>query len=176
MKQSQKLLLTWLIEDTRLFDSIKGWITEEDFTEPLYRKAAQELFTQYGESGQVNPAKIISRFQEEEEQKEIAGLFNAKIHEVETKQDKEKALKETIERIKENSIDVRSRQSDPNDLTVVMQLINEQKELEKLKKRIFLLIRDKIESNLRGRNDMAKKKKRMQQWKRKKQRQSSEKN
>jgi len=45
---------------------------------------------------------------------EIAGLFNAKIHEVETKQDKEKALKETIERIKENSIDVRSRQSDPN--------------------------------------------------------------
>ena len=69
-----------------------------------------------------------------EEQKEIAGLFNAKIHEVETKQDKEKALKETIERIKENSIDVRSRQSDPNDLTVVMQLINEQKELEKLKK------------------------------------------
>ena len=70
----------------------------------------------------------------EEEQKEIAGLFNAKIHEVETKQDKEKALKETIERIKENSIDVRSRQSDPNDLTVVMQLINEQKELEKLKK------------------------------------------
>ena len=134
MKQSQKLLLTWLIEDTRLFDSIKGWITEEDFTEPLYRKAAQELFTQYGESGQVNPAKIISRFQEEEEQKEIAGLFNAKIHEVETKQDKEKALKETIERIKENSIDVRSRQSDPNDLTVVMQLINEQKELEKLKK------------------------------------------
>ena len=99
MKQSQKLLLTWLIEDTRLFDSIKGWITEEDFTEPLYRKAAQELFTQYGESGQVNPAKIISRFQEEEEQKEIAGLFNAKIHEVETKQDKEKALKETSEKI-----------------------------------------------------------------------------
>ena len=93
MKQSQKLLLTWLIEDTRLFDSIKGWITEDDFTEPLYRKAAQELFTQYGESGQVNPAKIISRFQEEEEQKEIAGLFNARIHEVETKQDKEKALK-----------------------------------------------------------------------------------
>ena len=35
MKQSQKLLLTWLIEDTRLFDSIKGWITEEDFTEHL---------------------------------------------------------------------------------------------------------------------------------------------
>ena len=82
----------------------------------------------------MNPAKIISRFQEEEEQKEIAGLFNARIHEVETKQDKEKALKETIERIKENSIDVRSRQSDPNDLTVVMQQNKKKKDLEKLKK------------------------------------------
>ena len=61
MKQSQKLLLTWLIEDTRLFDSIKGWITEEDFTEPLYRKAAQELFTQYGESARDHhgPDRII---------------------------------------------------------------------------------------------------------------------
>ena len=33
MKQSQKLLLTWLIEDTRLFGAIKGLITVEDFTE-----------------------------------------------------------------------------------------------------------------------------------------------
>ena len=64
----------------------------------------------------------------------MRGFLMQKFMKVETKQDKEKALKETIERIKENSIDVRSRQSDPNDLTVVMQLINEQKELEKLKK------------------------------------------
>ena len=92
------------------------------------------LFEQLDTNEKINPAAILSRFTDAEEQKEIAGLFNARIHEVETKQDKEKALKETIERIKENSIDVRSRQSDPNDLTVVMQLINEQKELEKLKK------------------------------------------
>lgn len=134
MKQSQKLLLTWLIEDTRLFESIRGWITPQDFTEPLYRQVAQELFAQYEKDHTVNPAKIVSLFPEEEEQKEIAGLFNATIHELESKQDREKVVKETIRRIKENSIDVRSRQSDPNDMKSMMQLIQDKMTLEKLDK------------------------------------------
>lgn len=134
MKQSQKLLLTWLIEDTRLFESIRGWITPQDFTEPLYQSVAQELFAQYEKDHTVNPAKIVSLFPEEEEQKEIAGLFNATIHELESKQDREKVVKETIRRIKENSIDQRSRQSDPNDMKSMMQLIQDKMTLEKLDK------------------------------------------
>ena len=69
MKQSQKLLLTWLIEDTRLFGAIKGLITAEDFTEELYHRVATELFAQYEADGSVNPAQIISRFPEADEQK-----------------------------------------------------------------------------------------------------------
>ena len=134
MKQSQKLLLTWLIEDTRLFESIWGWITPKDFTEPLYQQVAQELFAQYEKDHTVNPAKIVSMFPVEEEQKEIAGLFNATIHELESNQDREKVVKETIRRIKENSIDVRSRQSDPNDMKSMMQLIQDKMTLEKLDK------------------------------------------
>ena len=134
MKQSQKLLLTWLIEDTRLFESIRGWITPQDFTEPFYQQVAQELFAQYEKDHTVNPAKIVSMFPEEEEQKEIAGFFNATIHELESKQDREKVVKETIRRIKENSIDVRSRQSDPNDMKSMMQLIQDKMTLEKLDK------------------------------------------
>ena len=45
MKQSQKLLLTWLIEDNSLFDRIKGRISADDFTEELYQnKVAKEVF------------------------------------------------------------------------------------------------------------------------------------
>lgn len=44
MKQSQKLLLTWLIEDNSLFDRIKGRISADDFTEELYHKVAKEVF------------------------------------------------------------------------------------------------------------------------------------
>lgn len=134
MKQSQKLLLTWLIEDTRLFGAIKGMITAEDFTEELYHRVATELFAQYEADGSVNPAQIISRFPEADEQKEIAGLFNARIHEIENKNDREKALKETIIRIKQNSIDYRTRNNNPTDLAAMMKIVEDKRALEKLEK------------------------------------------
>ena len=134
MKQSQKLLLTWLIEDTRLFGAIKGMITEEDFTEELYHRVATELFAQYEADGSVNPAQIISRFPEADEQKEIAGVFNARIHEIENKKDREKALKETIIRIKQNSIDYRTRNKNPTDLAAMMKIVEDKRALEKLEK------------------------------------------
>ena len=134
MKQSQKLLLTWLIEDTRLFGAIKGLITEEDFTEELYHRVATELFAQYEADGSANPAQIISRFPEADEQKEIAGLFNARIHEIENKNDREKALKETIIRIKQNSIDYRTRNNNPTDLAAMMKIVEDKRALEKLEK------------------------------------------
>ena len=134
MKQSQKLLLTWLIEDTRLFGAIKGLITAEDFTEELYHRVATELFAQFEADGSVNPAQIISQFPEADEQKEIAGLFNARIHEIENKNDREKALKETIIRIKQNSIDYRTRNNNPTDLAAMMKIVEDKRALEKLEK------------------------------------------
>lgn len=134
MKQSQKLLLTWLIEDPRLFGKVEKLITADDFTEELYHRVAQELFAQYDRDKKVNPAQIISLFQEEEEQKEVAGLFNARIHEVETKNDMEKALKETIIRIKQNSIDYRTKHADPTDLNALMKVVEDKRSLEKLER------------------------------------------
>ena len=134
MKQSQKLLLTWLIEDPRLFGKVEKLIKADDFTEELYHRVAQELFAQYDRDKNVNPAQIISLFQEEEEQKEVAGLFNARIHEVETKNDMEKALKETIIRIKQNSIDYRTKHADPTDLNALMKVVEDKRSLEKLER------------------------------------------
>ncbi len=133
MKQSQKLLLTWLIEDNRLFETVRGLITADDFTEELYHKVAQEVFAQYSNEQAVHPEKIIDLFPGEEEQKEIAGLFNARIHEVETKSDMEKALKETIIRIKQNSIDFRTEHADHTDMNATMQIIKDRQALDKLK-------------------------------------------
>ena len=95
MKQSQKLMLTWLIEEPELFPKISPYLGAEDFTEDLYRQAAEMVFSQYRE-GKLNPAGIISRFTEEEQQREIAALFNARLKEVTTAAEKEKALRETV--------------------------------------------------------------------------------
>ena len=134
MKQSQKLLLTWLIEDTRIFSKVSSLISPEDFTEELYHKVATTLFEQFKSEGTVNPAKIISMFEDEEEQKEVAGLFNARIHEVETQNEMEKALKETIIRVKQNSINYREAHANPADINAMMQFIKERKELQELEK------------------------------------------
>lgn len=134
IKQSQKLLLTWLIENTGLYHKIKKYIVPEDFTEEIYRKVATILFRQFEENGSANPAQIVSMFPEEEEQNEIAALFNARIHEVESKEDKEKALKETIIRVKQNSIKVRSEHLAPTDMAGLMKLVTEKRDLEELEK------------------------------------------
>lgn len=134
MKQSQKLLLTWLIEDHRLFGTVSNLITPEDFTEELYHKVAQMVYEQYRTNSRANPAQIVSNFMDETEQKEVAGLFNARIHEVETRNDMEKALKETIIRVKQNSINYRSAHTDPTDLKAMMKNIEERKALQQLEK------------------------------------------
>ncbi|MBO5303179.1 MAG: DNA primase [Lachnospiraceae bacterium] len=134
MKQSQKLLLTWLIEDTRLFVVISRYISAADFTEEIYRKVAEILFSQYENTGAVNPAQIISMFENEEDQREIASLFNAHIRNIETKADMEKALKETVVRIKQNSISHRSANLGPTDLAGLQQLVADKRQLEQLEK------------------------------------------
>lgn len=134
MKKSQKLLLTWLIENVRLFETVKGLITPEDFTEDLYNRVAQMLFSQYEQDGSVNPAKIVSCFENEEEQREIAGFFNTSIQEVESRSDMEKAIKETIIRIKNNSINYNSQNIDPADLNGMMKVIEDKRSLEKLER------------------------------------------
>ena len=132
MKVSQKLFLTWLVEDPRVIGKIKGVVSPDDFTEELYHKAAEEVFSQYEKSGTVNPAQIISLFPEEEDQKEIAGIFSARIHELEKQADVEKVIKETVIRIKQNSIDVQTRNTNPTDLAAMMRLIEAKRQLETL--------------------------------------------
>ena len=133
MKQSQRLLLTWLIEDTRLFELIEEYLGAEDFTEDIYQKTAQILFEQYHRDGKVNPAQIINLYGEED-QSEIASLFHARIAKVETKADREKALKETILRVKQNSIREHSKHLDPTDMAGLQKIIADKKQLEKLEK------------------------------------------
>ena len=133
MKQSQKLLLTWLIEYDNLYDKIKDIITPEDFTEDIFRKVAELLYEQK-KSGAVNPAQIISLFAEEEEQREVAELFHARIHEVDSAAERDKALKETILRVKDNSISYRSAHLEPTDMQGLQQLVADKRTLQNMEK------------------------------------------
>lgn len=128
-KQAQKILLTWLIEDKLIYDKIKDIINEDDFIEPLYNKVAKMLFEQLRDDI-VNPAKILNNFTEEEEHKQAAALFNTSLREEMSVQEKEKALNDTVIKVKKNSMDYISKTA--TDIQILQNIIQEQKKLQKI--------------------------------------------
>lgn len=131
--RSQKILLTWLIEDESIFRQIKPYITPSDFSGDLYRTVAELLYGQY-ETGDVNPAKIMNHFTDEEEHREVAGLFHTKIRELTTVKEQEKALKETVLRVKNHSIEEAAKRLDPTDMKGLQRLMDVKREMQDIQK------------------------------------------
>ena len=127
-KTSQRLLLTWLIEQKGLYEKISAYISPEDFTDPLYREVAEKLFEQL-KTGEVNPARILSAYEDAEQQREVAALFNATVR-VETKTELEKALNETILRVLRGSIEYRTAHLDPADMAGLQKIVADKRRVE----------------------------------------------
>lgn len=130
IRKSERLLLTWLIEEPALFDKIQGIIGPEDFVKPLYREAAQAVFLDL-QTGEVNPAAILNRFIDDEgNYREVAALFNASLEESLSNEEQKKAFSETVIRIKKNSLDHQIRHAEG--LEQLQNLIKEQAGLANL--------------------------------------------
>ena len=129
-RRSQRLLLTWLIENPKLFERIQGIITAEDFVEPLYQKVAQMVFQAY-ENHSLNPAQILNHFINDQEQyREVAALFNASLNESLSNEEQKKAFSETVMKVKKHSLDQASRQA--KDMKELQQIIQAQAALRSL--------------------------------------------
>lgn len=131
-RKSQKLLITWITDDPKLYSKITRYISAEDFTESLYRKVAERLFQDL-EAGTYNPAAIISMFTDEEEQREAAALFNTNLPELTTRQEREKAFRDIVYAVKKNSYDYFTAQLG-TDMSALNKVIAGKKALEELAK------------------------------------------
>lgn len=130
VKTAQRILLTWLIEEPDIYGKIKNIIGADDFLDELYHKVAGMIFEQL-EAGEVNPAKVLNSFQNEEEHKEAAALFNTPLNEALSGQEREKALNETVKKVKTHSMDIKAKTI--TDFKELQDIVNEKKELEGLK-------------------------------------------
>lgn len=130
IRRSQRLLLTWLIENPELFDKINGIITAEDFVEDLYHQVAQLVFQSHA-AGNLNPAAILNRFINDEDQyREVAALFNASLKETLNNEEQKKAFAETVIRVKKHSLDTASRKA--KDISALQEIIKQQAALKQL--------------------------------------------
>ncbi|MFI3212066.1 MAG: DNA primase [Eubacteriales bacterium] len=132
MKKAQRLLITWLTEEPELYKKIDHYISPEDFTEELYAKVAKKLFDGFS-NNTYSPAGIISLFTDEEEQREVAALFNTKLVRLETKQEREKAFHDILITVKNNSYQFHSSRLGA-DVNALNQVIAGKKALEELRK------------------------------------------
>ena len=131
-KKAQRLLITWITDEPEIYPKIAKYIAAEDFTEELYRKVADKLFAGLSK-GEFNPAALISMFSDEEEQRQVAALFNTKLEELQTKQEREKALHDIIYTVKRNSYEYYSGRMGA-DVEALNQVIAGKKALEELSK------------------------------------------
>ena len=106
MKMSQRLLLTWLVEEPDLYQKVKDYVTPSDFEDGVYNKVAEEVFKSLQANLAVDTARIVDIFMEEDERKTVAALFNTSVGELTDNTDRSKALKETLLRIKKNSLEL----------------------------------------------------------------------
>ena len=83
--------------------------------------------------GGLNPAKILNHFTGEEEHREVASLFNTRIRELHTKEEREQALRETILKVKASGIDYQTMNLDSTDMAGLQKLMEEKRKLENLR-------------------------------------------
>ena len=140
-EKMQRLLLTWISDYPRVYSQVKQYITPQDFTKELYRQVAEIMFREL-EEGNFNPAGIISMFTEEEQQREVARLFNTKLEHIgrdgeeeaaQSRADMEKAFHDIVMKVKQNSYEYNMEQSG-RDIEALSRAITAKKELEVLAK------------------------------------------
>lgn len=124
---SYRLLLSWLIEEPKLFVQIREWIKPEDFEEGPYRTVAKELYDQL-DRGDLEPARIIGHFEEVEDQNKVASMFQTSFGSKIENDEKKKAITDLILKIKEHSIERQAGQI--TDLNELQKLVQQKKMLQ----------------------------------------------
>jgi DNA primase len=101
---AQSLLLNMLAEDVTIYPKLAGFLSVEDFEGEIYRKLADKLFRSLQEGNEgFRQGDLISIFTEEEQQREASEVLYTKLPHLHTKEEREKALKDVLLKIKQNS-------------------------------------------------------------------------
>ena len=130
MLVSQRLLLTWLVEQPSVYATIKDYVTPDDFEEGVYKVVASEVFKSLEQGDVVDTARIVDLFMDDSDRKTVAALFNTTVGELTDNTDLSKALKETLLRIKRHSLEV--AQKNGSDLKSLVEGKKQLQSLERL--------------------------------------------
>lgn len=132
MLQSERLLLSWLATDSKVYTLLKEHVSEKDFGDGINHEIAEFIFSARAEGKEPEPAALIDKYPDPEEQKEVARIFHTE-EALKVDSDRERAIKETLVKIKKASIERENASLDPNDPSLFKKKMDDRKYLEELK-------------------------------------------
>lgn len=137
LRQSERILLTYLANNESSFRRISGLLSAEDFADSISRLVAGMVFDQYSRDGHISPARIVSSFEDADEQSYVAGIFTAKENEELDDAGGRKAFADTVIKVKESSLKrAFSAAAAAGDTALLSDIMKRQKELPGLKQKL----------------------------------------
>lgn len=130
--KAERLLITWMINENSLFDTLKGIICPEDFFEPVYHDIVSELYAQYEQDGKVTPAAIMNHYQSKEEHEKVSAIMQQDFDMEIAKSEQSKTVTDLVKGIKRRSLEHQIAEAKGN-LEKAGQLMMEKARIEKIK-------------------------------------------
>ncbi len=129
-EKAEKYLLTWMSEDRRVYDAVRPYLEVEDYSEGVVRDMAAGIYSGY-ERGDPKIADILTRFAENDNAAEAAGIISERIDAIESDADRQRALTDLVIKIKKTALERRKNEEDGSD--PLKKAVEEKKAFEKLK-------------------------------------------
>ena len=133
----QRMLLTWISDEPGLLPAVEKYIKPEDLTDELYRSVAVRMFEDI-RKGDLVPARIISSYQDEDDQKRIAAIFDTPVDEKKdntelSEAERRTALEALIKDIKKHAYERESAMLDRASPDYFKRVVEIKKRIEELK-------------------------------------------
>ncbi len=129
--KTERVLITWLINDNELIPLIREKLTPDDFADPVYRSVVQMVYDQYAANSVVQPAVIMNHFQSKEEHEKVSSIIQQDFGVEISASEKSGAITDLVKKIKRKSIQKKIDNAGA-DLSRLKQLMDEKKAIEKI--------------------------------------------
>lgn len=137
MQESERLLLSWMAEYPMILEQVKPFLGPYDFTEGVHLDLAEAIYRGDTSQESYSPAALISSYELEEDQAEVARIFHTGENILEKPEDWTKALQETVFRLKQRAITEEQKRMDPRDPDRLKRTIEGRKLLDQLRRTDF---------------------------------------
>lgn len=132
LNESEKLLLSYLLDDKKVYEKVKAFITSDDFEDDINKDIYSEIQKAYDANSHVNIPKIVNRYFETNDHKKVVDICDKKDM-LAKGANRDKVLSETLIKIKKHAIDRENQKADQSDPSLFKKKIEDKKFLEKLK-------------------------------------------